>query len=142
MLQRLVASLGSGASTGEPAHGGCSILTRQRAAFVYLDDCSPFLLVKSGSCFDLGPPPQGMVTPGKPDHRSTWLILNGSYKEMCLFISTEPVPLVYRSHGSNHLLNKQHQWSPSEQPEVPEAVAALCSDDCRLAWWGCWDGMA
>lgn len=47
------------------------------------------------------------VSPRKSVHHSTWLILNGSCKEMCLFINTNPVPPVYCSHGSNHLLNKQ-----------------------------------
>lgn len=47
------------------------------------------------------------VSPRKSADHSTWLILNGSCKEMCLFINTNPVPPVYCSHGSNHLLNKQ-----------------------------------
>lgn len=47
------------------------------------------------------------VSPRKSAHHSTWLILNGCCKEMCLFINTNPAPPVYCSHGSNHLLNKQ-----------------------------------
>lgn len=47
------------------------------------------------------------VSPRKSADHSTWLILNGSCKEMCLFINTNPAPPVYCSHGSNHLLNKQ-----------------------------------
>lgn len=94
----------------------------QRAALVFAPHvCLPFILVKSSICIDLDSPPSPwplptqslftlrlpLVSPRKSADHSTWLILNVSCKEMCLFINTELVLPVYCSHGSGGLLNKQ-----------------------------------
>lgn len=55
----------------------CSIFRRQRSAFVDLDVCSPFILVRSGICFDLGPPGPGLTWEIGPSFRLVnikWLL--------------------------------------------------------------------
>lgn len=92
-----------------------------QSGLVYLEVCWLFILVQSSICIDLGSPKPAwplpthnlftlrlpLVSPRISAHHSTWLILNGSCKERCLFINTQPVLPVYCSHGNNHLLNKQ-----------------------------------
>lgn len=81
------------------------------------------------------------VSPRKSEHCSTWLILNGSRTERCLFINTEPLPPVYCNHGNNHLLNKQparavaprSSLRSQEQSQLPAAT---------LLWRKCSGGRA